>query len=67
MAKGTIARSAGTGRFVTKAHAKRSPNTTVVERIGGGSTNGTGRSAISGKFVNASHVKRHPGTTIKDS
>lgn len=67
MAKGTRARSAGTGRFVTKAHAKRSPKTTVVEKIGGGSTNGTGRSAISGKFVNAGQVKRSPKTTIIDS
>ena len=33
MAKGTRARSAISGRYVTKAHAKRSPNTTVVERV----------------------------------
>ena len=66
MAKGTRARSARTGRFVTKAHARRSPRTTVVERIGGKSTNGVGRSAISGKFVKKSTVKRSPGTTITD-
>lgn len=33
MAKGTRARSAISGRYVTKAHAKRSPRTTVVERV----------------------------------
>ena len=66
MAKGTRARSAGTGRFVTKAHAKRSPKTTVVERIGGGSTGGVGRSAITGRFVGKGQVRRRPGTTIID-
>lgn len=67
MAKGTRARSAGSGRFVTKAHAKRSPNTTVVEKIGGGSTHGVGRSAITGKFVKPAQLKRSPKTTIRDS
>ena len=67
MAKGTRARSARTGRFVTKSHAKRSPKSTVVERIGGGSTGGVGRSAITGKFVRKSQVRRSPGTTIIDS
>ena len=66
MTKGTRARSARSGRFVTKAHAKRSPKTTVVERIGGGSTGGVGRSAITGKFVGKGHLKRSPGTTIID-
>ena len=66
MAKGTRARSARSGRFVTKAHARRSPRTTVVERVGGKSTNGTGRSAISGKFVKKGTVTRNPGTTIVD-
>ncbi len=31
--RGTRARSAVNGRFVTKAHARRSPRTTVVERM----------------------------------
>ena len=30
--KGSKARSAITGRYVTKAHAKRNPKTTVVEK-----------------------------------
>ncbi len=60
-------RSAGSGRFVTAAHGKRSPSTTVREAHGGGSTGGTYRSAISGRFVTTAHGKRSPGTTIKDS
>ena len=63
---GTRARSTISGRFVTKAHANRSPRTTVKERIGGGSTNGATRSAISGKFVSESYGKRNPRTTMRD-
>ena len=64
---GTRARSAISGRFVTKAHANRSPRTTVTERIGGGSTHGATRSAVSGKFVSKGYGRRNPRTTIIDS
>lgn len=64
---GTRARSAISGRFVTKAHANRSPRTTVTERVGGGSTGGVYRSAISGRFVTTAHGRRSPHTTIKDN
>lgn len=60
-------RSARTGKFVTKAHASRSPRSTVAETRGGGSSGGVYPSAISGKFVTTKHGKSHPGTTIKDS
>ena len=60
-------RSAGTGRFVTPGRAARSPNTTVAETRGGGSTHGAHRSAITGKFVQPGTAARHPNTTIKDS
>ena len=63
---GTRARSTISGRFVTKAHAKRSPRTTVTEKVGGGSTNGATRSAISGKFVSAGYGVRNPRTTMRD-
>ena len=66
MAKATRSRSAISGRFVTKGHAKRSPRTTVTEKIGGKSTGGVGRSAITGRFVKPSTVRRNPRTTIKD-
>jgi len=63
---GTRARSAISGRFVTKAHAKRSPKTTVTEKVGGGSTHGVTRSAISGRFVSKSYGERNPRTTMRD-
>lgn len=63
---GTRARSAISGRFVTKSHANRSPRTTVTERVGGGSTHGATRSAVSGKFVSGAYGKRNPKTTMRD-
>lgn len=59
-------RSAISGRFVTKAHGKRSPDTTVFEKTGGGPTGAT-RSAKSGRFVTEGQAKRHPRTTLKES
>lgn len=45
-------RSAISGRYVTAAHGRRSPSTTVHEAPGrSGSVNGARRSAISGRFV----------------
>ena len=70
MAKGKSSggrtRSASSGRFVTKAHARRSPRTIVTESRTGRRTGGTFRSAISGRFVTTKHGKSSPGTTIKD-
>lgn len=60
-------RSAISGRFVTSAHGKRSPHTTVRESGGkSGSTGGAFRSAISGRFVTAAHGKRSPHTTTHE-
>ena len=59
-------RSAISGRYVTNAHGKRSPNTTVFEKTGGGST-GSARSAKSGRFVSESYANRNPRTTVKES
>lgn len=64
---GSSYRSAISGRYVTAAHGKASPRTTVREAAGGGSTGGTYRSAISGRFVTTAHGRRSPNTTIKDS
>ena len=63
---GTRARSAKTGRFVSKAHAARSPRTTVSESTTGKSTGGTYRSAISGRFVTTKHGKSSSSTTVRD-
>ena len=59
-------RSAISGRYVTKAHGKRSPDTTVFEKIGGGPT-GSARSAKSGRFVSEGQARRNPRTTLKES
>ncbi len=59
-------RSAISGRYVTKAHGKRSPNTTVLEKTGGGST-GSARSAKTGRFVTDGYANRNPKTTVKES
>nr|WP_081447274.1 ABC transporter ATP-binding protein [Corynebacterium efficiens] len=63
----SVSRSAISGRFVTKAHAKRSPKTTVNERVGKGTSNKrlVTRSAISGRFVTDRWGKENPGGTIR--
>ena len=67
MAKGTRSRSTVSGRFIKGSTAKRSPATTVTERVGGKSTNGANRSAKSGRFVTKGYATRNPRTTMKDS
>lgn len=65
MAK-TVNRSAGSGRFVSKAAAARWPSKTTTERVGTGTGNSraVNRSAATGKFVTESQAKRNPGGTI---
>jgi len=65
--KGGSYRSAISGRFVTAKHGRSSPNTTVRESPGAGSSGGTYRSASSGRFVTTGYGKSHPNTTIKDN
>lgn len=69
MAKGrSVARSASTGRFVSKSSARRSPTrTTSSERVGGSSRNSrtVSRSAGTGRFVTKAQAQRSPGTTIQ--
>jgi len=60
----SVARSAGTGRFVSSRVAARHPRTTVVQSASG---EGRGyRSAITGRFVSKATAQRHPDTTIKE-
>ena len=59
-------RSTVSGRYVTKAHGKRSPDTTVFEKTGGGPT-GSARSAKSGRFVTEGQARQNPRTTLKES
>jgi hypothetical protein len=66
MAKGH-ARSAKTGRYVTKATAARHPRTTVVESGGNRGSGKAYRSAISGKYVTKGWAQRSPGTTVTEN
>lgn len=59
-------RSAISGRYVTSGHGKRSPDTTVFEKTGGGTT-GSARSAKSGRFVTGAAAKRNPKMTVRES
>lgn len=66
MAKGD-ARSAKTGRYVTKATAARHPRTTVVESGGNKGSGKAYRSAISGKYVTKGWAQRSPSTTVTEN
>lgn len=71
MAKGNSGggsyRSAISGRYVTAAHGKASPRTTVQESRGpSGSSGPHYRSAISGRYVTTAHGKRSPNTTVRE-
>ncbi len=60
-------RSAISGRYVTSAHGRRSPSTTVRESPGkSGSSGPHYRSAISGRYVTTAHGKRSPNTTVRE-
>jgi hypothetical protein len=68
MARGSggRARSASSGKFISKAAAARHPRTSVVES---GANHGKGthhRSAITGHFVTEATAKRHPSTTVTE-
>lgn len=68
MTKGrSVARSASSGRFVTKSYAKRAPAKTTVERVGGSTANSrtVTRSASTGQFVPARQGDTNPGGTIR--
>ena len=61
------ARSAKTGRYVTRATAARHPRNTVTEA---GKNKGSGtrsRSAITGRYVTPATAARHPGTTVTEN
>lgn len=65
--RGGRARSAKTGRYISRAAAVRRPRTSVIER---GSNRGSGvrhRSAVTGRYVTEATAKRHPGTTVTEN
>jgi hypothetical protein len=63
----TVNRSAGSGRFVSKATVARWPAKTTTERVGSGTSNSrtVSRSASTGRFVTDAAAKRKPGGTIQ--
>ena len=63
----SVARSASSGRFVTKAYAKRAPAKTTIERVGGntGNSRTVTRSASTGQFVTKRQGDANPGGTIR--
>ncbi len=66
MAKGR-ARSAITGRYISKSATARHPRTSVVE-VGSNKSTGTAhRSAISGRYVTKGTAQRHPKTTVTEN
>jgi hypothetical protein len=62
----SVNRSAGSGRFISKAAAARWPGKTTTERVGRGTGNArsVNRSASTGRFVTEATAKRNPGGTI---
>lgn len=62
----SVHRSAGSGRFVSKAAAARWPGKTTTERVGSGTGNArtVNRSASSGRFVTEATAHRNPDGTI---
>lgn len=64
---GSRARSASTGRYVSKATAVRSPRTTVSESTSSKGGGKAYRSAITGRYVTKGTVQRHPSTTVTEN
>ncbi len=62
----SIHRSAGSGRFVSKAAVARWPGKTTTEQVGSGTGNSrtVHRSASSGRFVTKGRADGDPGGTI---
>ncbi len=66
MARGGHARSAITGRYVSRTTAARHPRTTVVESGGNRGSGADHRSAITGRYVTGSTAQRHPNNTVTE-
>lgn len=66
MAKGR-ARSAISGRYISKSAAARHPRTSVVEKGSNKSSGTAHRSAISGRYVTKGTAQRHPNTTVTEN
>lgn len=65
--KGGPARSAISGKYISKAAAARNPRTSVIESGANHSQGTHHRSAITGKFVKPATAARHPDTTVTEN
>lgn len=61
------ARSAISGRYISKAAAARHPRTTVLETGGNKGSATTHRSSISGRYVTRGTARRCPDTTVTEN
>ena len=64
---GGRARSAISGKYISKAVAVRHPRTSVVESASNMGSGKAYRSAISGRYVTKGHAKRSPNTTVTEN
>ena len=64
---GGHARSAITGRYISKAAAARHPRTSVVESSGNNSTIKAHRSAVTGRYVTSRQAQNSPKTTVTEN
>lgn len=64
---GSRARSAITGRYLSKSSAARHPRTSVVESGSNKSAGTAYRSAISGRYVTKGHAQRSRNTTVTEN
>ena len=60
------ARSAISGKYISKAAAVRHPRTSVVEKGSNNSAGNHHRSAITGRYVTGATAQRHPNTTVPE-
>lgn len=62
----SVNRSAGSGKFVSKAAAARWPSKTTTERVGSGTSNArtVHRSAATGLFITPKAAGKDPGGSI---
>ena len=67
MPKGGHARSAISGRYISRAAAARHPHTSVNESGANRSSGTHYRSAKTGKFISAAAAARHPNTSIQEN
>ena len=60
------ARSAISGRYISKAAATRHPRTSVVEKGSNHSAGTHHRSASTGRYVTRATAQRHPKNTVTE-